>query len=105
MIFIQKYTPKKKLKHLFVRRIASVVTNMSLLGSYFDFLKLNAFALAGKLNVFLQFNQKDNLQNEGKVTTANAKVFAESTFEKYRIIQDNFFEDGFDRIIKRIEKE
>ncbi|UGS24175.1 virulence RhuM family protein [Flavobacterium channae] len=60
---------------------------------------------AGKLNAFLQFNQKDILQNAGKVTTAIAKAFAESEFEKYRIIQDKFFESDFDKIIKRIEKE
>ena len=35
---------------------------------------------AGKLNAFLQFNQKDILQNAGKVTTAIAKAFAESEF-------------------------
>ena len=57
---------------------------------------------AGKLNAFLQFNQKDILQNAGKVTTAIAKAFAESEFEKYRIIQDKFFESDFDKIIKRI---
>jgi hypothetical protein len=60
---------------------------------------------AGKLNAFLQFNQKDILQNAGKVTTAIAKAFAESEFEKYRILQDKFFESDFDKVIKRIEKE
>ena len=60
---------------------------------------------AGKLNAFLQFNQKDILQNAGKVTTAVAKSFAESEFEKCRILQDKFFESDFDKVIKRIEKE
>lgn len=49
---------------------------------------------AEKLNAFLQFNQKDILQNAGKVTTAIAEAFAESEFEKYRIIQDQFFESN-----------
>jgi hypothetical protein len=33
---------------------------------------------AGKLNTFLQFNEKDILSNAGKVTQAIAKAFAES---------------------------
>lgn len=58
---------------------------------------------AEKLNAFLQFNQKDILKNAGKVTQAIAKAFAESEFEKYRIIQDKVFESDFDKAIKRIE--
>jgi len=36
---------------------------------------------AEKLNAFLQFNQKDILQNAGKVTAAIAKEFAENEYE------------------------
>ena len=36
---------------------------------------------AEKLNAFLQFNQKDILQNVGKVTAAIAKEFAENEYE------------------------
>ncbi len=57
---------------------------------------------AGKLNAFLQFNEKDILNNAGKVTQAIAKAFAESEFEKYRIVQDKLFESDFDRAIKNI---
>ncbi len=57
---------------------------------------------AKKLNAFLQFNQKDILKNAGKVTQAIAKAFAESEFEKYRIIQDRFFESDFDKDVKRL---
>lgn len=58
---------------------------------------------AGKLNAFLQFNQKDILKKAGKVTQVIAKAFAESEFEKYRIIQDKLFESDFDKVMKRIE--
>ncbi len=58
---------------------------------------------AGKLNAFLQFNEKDILKNAGKVTQAIAKAFAESEFEKYRIVQDNIFESDFDKAVKNIE--
>lgn len=60
---------------------------------------------AKKLNAFLQFNEKDILENAGKVTAAIAKEFAESEFEKYRIIQDRHFQSDFDRLVDRIENE
>lgn len=55
---------------------------------------------ASKLTAFLQFNEKELLNNTGKVTQAIAKVFAESEFEKYRIVQDKLFESDFDKAIK-----
>jgi hypothetical protein len=57
---------------------------------------------AEKLNAFLQFNERDILNNPGKVTKEMAKAFTESEFEKYRIIQDRLFESDFDRHIKRV---
>ena len=53
-----------------------------------------------KLNVFLQFNERDILENPGKVTQEIAKSFAESEFEKYRVVQDRLFESDFDKQIK-----
>jgi hypothetical protein len=58
---------------------------------------------SGKLNAFLQFNEKEILKNAGKVTQAIAKAFAESEFEKYRIVQDKLFVSDFDKAIKGIE--
>ena len=59
---------------------------------------------AEKLNAFLQFNQKDILQNAGKVTATIAKEFAENEFEKYKPIQDKLFESDFDKEIKKLLK-
>jgi hypothetical protein len=59
---------------------------------------------AEKLNVFLEFNQKDILQNSGKVTAAIAKEFAESEYEKYKPIQDRLFESDFDKEVKKLLK-
>jgi hypothetical protein len=56
---------------------------------------------AGKLNAFLQFNERDLLDHPGKVSQAVAKAFAESEFEKYRVVQDRLFESDFDRHIKK----
>lgn len=55
-----------------------------------------------KLNVFLQFNDREVLEDLGKVSAAVAKSFAESEFEKYRPIQDKLFESDFDREIKNL---
>ena len=57
---------------------------------------------AGKLDAFLQFNERDLLDHPGKVTAEIAKAFAESEFEKYRIVQDRLFESDFDRMIKQL---
>ncbi len=57
-----------------------------------------------KLNAFLQFNDRDVLNNPGKVSQEIAKAFAESEFEKYRIIQDRLFESDFDREVKKLTK-
>ena len=59
---------------------------------------------SGKLNAFLKFNEKDILKNAGKVTQAIAKSFAESEFEKYRIVQDKLFESDFDKAVKKLKK-
>lgn len=55
---------------------------------------------AEKLNGFLQFNERDILDNPGKVSREVAKAFAESEFEKYRVVQDRLFESDFDKHIK-----
>ena len=52
---------------------------------------------ASKLDAFLKFNEADILQDKGKVTAEIAKAFAESEFEKYRVIQDRTYESDFDR--------
>jgi hypothetical protein len=58
---------------------------------------------ADKLNAFLRFNEKAILEDAGKVSQSIAKAFAESEFEKYRIVQDRLFESDFDKAIKSLE--
>ena len=58
---------------------------------------------AVKLNAFLQFNERDILDHPGKVSQEVAKAFAESEFEKYRMVQDRLFQSDFDRhILERV---
>lgn len=52
-----------------------------------------------KLDAFLQFNEREILHDSGKVTAEIAKTFAETEFEKYRVIQDRMFESDFDKFI------
>ena len=59
---------------------------------------------ADRLNRFLEFNEHDILTDSGKVTHEIAKEFAESEFEKYRIIQDRLYESDFDRFVSLEEK-
>jgi len=58
-----------------------------------------------RLDKFLEFDERDVLQNAGKISAKIAKDHAESEFEKYRIIQDRLFESDFDKEIKAITEE
>lgn len=55
---------------------------------------------ASKLDAFLQFNDAEVLRDKGKVTAAIAKAFAESEFERYRVIQDQLYQSDFDRLME-----
>ena len=58
-----------------------------------------------KLDIFLQFNQREVLDNPGKVSHKIAESFALSEFEKYRVIQDNLFESDFDKFLLDAKKQ
>jgi len=57
-----------------------------------------------KLNAFLQFNEREILQDNGKVTHEIAKAFAENELEKYHVIQDRTYQSDFDKELKILEK-
>lgn len=50
-----------------------------------------------RLDKFLEFDEREILQNAGKISAKIAKDHAESEFERYRIIQDRLFESDFDK--------
>lgn len=58
---------------------------------------------AVRLDRFLEFNEHEILYDSGRVTHEIAKSFAESQFEKYRIMQDKLFQSDFDRFLKLSE--
>ena len=53
-----------------------------------------------KLDTFLKFNDAEILEDKGKVTVEIAKAFAESEFEKYRVIQDSLYKSDFDKLME-----
>lgn len=57
---------------------------------------------AKRLNAFLQFNEREILDNPGKVSAEVAKSFAESEYEKYRITQDKLYRSDFDKLIENL---
>lgn len=55
-----------------------------------------------KLDAFLQFNEKEILQDSGKISHEVAVALAEIEYEKYRVIQDRMLESDFDREVKKL---
>jgi hypothetical protein len=60
---------------------------------------------AKRLDAFLEFDEREILQDAGKVSADIARAHAESEFEKYRIVQDRLFESDFDRDVQRLLEE
>ena len=59
---------------------------------------------ATRLNKFLDFNEMEILQDKGRVSAEIAKSFAESEFEKYRVVQDKIFQSDFDLFLEDTKK-
>jgi hypothetical protein len=55
---------------------------------------------AKRLDGFLEFNGNEILTDAGKISHEQAKLHAETEFEKYRIVQGRLFESDFDRFLK-----
>lgn len=59
---------------------------------------------AKRLDIFLNADELPILDSKGKISFDEAKLHAETEFEKYRVIQDRNFESDFDRLLKNQEK-
>ena len=59
---------------------------------------------AKRLDLFLMADDREVLQDAGKITVEIAKVKAETEFEKYRVIQDRLFMSDFDKYILELEE-
>jgi hypothetical protein len=58
---------------------------------------------ASFLDRFLELSNYPILTHKGKISMLEAKLKAESEFEKFRVIQDQNYESDFDREIKKLD--
>lgn len=80
---------------------------------YLDFAELQAMRKipmsmqdwAKRLDGFLEFNGNEILIGPGKISQEQARLHAESEFEKYRIVQDRLYESDFDRLVRQLEQQ
>lgn len=52
---------------------------------------------------FLKFNEEEILTDKGRVSAEIATSFAESQFQKYRIIQKRLYQSDFDKLVQEVE--
>lgn len=55
---------------------------------------------AKRLDGFLEFNGNEILTGPGKISAEQAKLHAETEFEKYRIVQDKLFKSDYDLFLE-----
>ena len=57
-----------------------------------------------RLDLFLMADDREVLQDAGKITAEIAKTKAETEFEKYRVVQDRLFMSDFDKYMLELEE-
>ena len=57
---------------------------------------------AKRLDMFLEFDDREILQNAGKITAKIAKDHALSEYEKYRVVQDRLYKSDFDKLLEEL---
>jgi len=60
---------------------------------------------AKRLDGFLEFNGNEILTDAGKISAEQAKLYAETEFEKYRIVQDRKFISDYDKFLVELEEQ
>ena len=97
----KNYLDKKEMSYL--ERIVSL---------YLDYAELQAERKipmsmedwAKRLDGFLEFNGNEILMGAGKISHEEAKLYNESEFEKYRLIQDRLFVSDYDKYLAEVEQ-
>lgn len=59
---------------------------------------------AKRLDGFLEFNGNEILTDAGKISAEQAKLYAETEFEKHRIVQDRIFVSDYDKFLLEVEE-
>ena len=57
-----------------------------------------------RLDLFLMADDREVLQDAGKITAEIAKAKAETEFERYRVVQDRLFMSDFDKYMLELEE-
>jgi hypothetical protein len=60
---------------------------------------------ARRLDGFLEFNGNEILTGPGKISHEQAKLHAETEYEKYRIVQDSLFRSDFDKMLEEMKED
>lgn len=71
-------------------------------------LQMNILTVSQKIfgkSGFLEFNGTEILTGPGKISAEQAKLYAETEFEKYRIIQDRLFMSDYDKFSIKLEEQ
>jgi hypothetical protein len=100
VVIAKNYLNEQEMNYL--ERIVSV---------YLDFAELQAERKipmsmadwAPRLDGFLEFNGNEILIGAGKISHEQAKLHAETEYEKYRIVQDRLFKSDFDKLLEEVE--
>ena len=58
---------------------------------------------AKRLDGFLEFNGNEILTGPGKISNEQAKLHAETEYEKYRVVQDRVFKSDFDMLLEAMD--
>ena len=59
---------------------------------------------AKRLDGFLEFNGNEILTGAGKISAEQAKLYAETEFENYRVVQDRIFMSDYDKFLIEMEE-
>ena len=59
---------------------------------------------ANRLDSFLEFNGTEILTGSGKISAEQAKLYAESEYEKYKVIQDKNYISDFDKLLNETKE-
>lgn len=84
-----------------------LIVGQCILSRYLDYAELQAERKipmsmedwAKRLDGFLEFNGNELLTGPGKISAEQAKLHAETEYEKYRLVQDRLYESDFDRFL------
>ena len=104
---IQKYDVSIAKNYLEVKELSSLEMIVTMYLDYAEYQARRSVPMTmqdwrSRLDGFLQFNEHKILNDKGAVSHEIAKTFAESEFEKYRVVQDRLFESDFDRLVKSL---